>query len=343
MRTPDSYGHKLYSGLDNRRVTDSKVRARVGRLQVYQPAPLLPVFASPGKRFVMYDFFEETLILSLARRSESALEVCMFSKTVQLLSLIPRRPKEAYERIRIIIDSRWEKSGPRIYNYELTAPAKALAELSGSLNDDLHARLQESELASIEESVRKAQELLPNDAPFRRSHSGDFLLARFCYLLTRVLCPTTVIETGVCYGVTSAFVLHALKVNGRGHLHSIDLPPLGADGDAFVGRFIPGKLRDRWVLHRGSSENQLSQLLKEVGPPGLFIHDSLHTYTNMRYEFALAWPALKSGGAVIADDIQGNMAFLELTAREDVAWSVVLQEDQKKSLFGVVVKSKPSL
>ena len=37
------------------------------------------------------------------------------------------------------------------------------------------------------------------------------------------------------------------------------------------------------------------------------------------------------------------MVFLELTAREDVAFSVVMQEDQRKSLFAVVVKSTPSL
>jgi hypothetical protein len=267
----------------------------------------------------------------------------MLSKTLQLLSLIPRHPNEAYERMRTIIGLRWQKTGAGIPNYELSTPAEALAQLGEALHDDLHARLQESDLAAIEQMVRKAQEALPDSAPFRRIYNGDFLLARLCYLVTRAVCPSTVIETGVCYGVTTSFVLQALKTNGKGYLHSIDLPPLGKNGDKFVGRFIPSELRERWVLHRGSSASCLSPLLQKVGPPGVFIHDSLHTYANMRYEFATVWPSLGPCGVVISDDINGNAAFLELTARASVACSVVMQEECKESLFGVVVKDTPNL
>lgn len=271
------------------------------------------------------------------------LEISNMSKTLQLLSLLPRHPKEAYERMRVIIASRWEKAGARIPNYGSITPSEALAQLGETLRDDLDARLQESELAAIERTVRNAQEALPKDAPFRRSHNGDFLLAWLCYLVTRAVCPSIVIETGVCYGVTSSFVLQALKVNGQGYLHSIDLPPLGEDADKFVGRFIPSELRERWVLHRGTSVSCLSPLLQKVGQPGVFIHDSLHTYSNMRYEFDTVWPSLKPGSVVISDDIQGNAAFLHLRARAGVARSVVMQEECKESLFGVAVKGTPNL
>jgi hypothetical protein len=41
---------------------------------------------------------------------------------------------------------------------------------------------------------------------------------------------------------------------------------------------------------------------------------------------------------MIADDIEGNRAFLELAEREDVAASFVIREEQKASLFGVALK-----
>jgi len=265
-------------------------------------------------------------------------EVRIFSKTLQLVSLVPRNPKEAFDRMRVILAARLQKGSHAAPKYEISRPEQSLSLLAVALHDDLPARVQEPELHAIEQIVRDAQATLPGNAPFRRSHDGDFLLARLCYLATRALSPSIVIETGVCYGVTSSFILQALEANGRGVLHSIDLPPLGEGADKFVGRFIPSDLRNRWVLHRGSSAKCLSPLLREVAPPGIFIHDSLHTYSNMRNEFAAVWPSLRSGGVVISDDIHNNFAFLELAARNDVAASVVMSEESKSSLFGIAVK-----
>ena len=92
---------------------------------------------------------------------------------------------------------------------------------------------------------------LPPDAPFSLFHNGDFGLGRLCYMLVRVTRPSSVVETGVCYGVTSAFLLQAIRVNGNGCLHSIDFPPFGQSGDEFVGRLVPEQLRSYWRLHRG--------------------------------------------------------------------------------------------
>src|SRR5579862_4942290 len=44
------------------------------------------------------------------------------------------------------------------------------------------------------------------------------------YVVVRALMPDVMVETGVCNGKSSAFVLNAMDHNGRGHLHSIDLP-----------------------------------------------------------------------------------------------------------------------
>jgi hypothetical protein len=57
-------------------------------------------------------------------------------------------------------------------------------------------------------------------------NDGDAGFVRAIWCLTRHLCPRNLIETGVAHGVTSRFILEALKLNASGHLWSIDRPPL---------------------------------------------------------------------------------------------------------------------
>jgi predicted O-methyltransferase YrrM len=146
--------------------------------------------------------------------------------------------------------------------------------------------------------------------------------------------PQVVLETGVAFGVTSAFILAALRQNGQGMLHSIDLPPLARDADRFVGAAIPETLKPRWHLHRGSTRRLLPRTLHAVQAVDIFVHDSLHTYRNMSWEFDQVWPRLGPGGMIIADDIQGNSAFEELLSR-DIEVHAVIRERAKGSLFGV--------
>ena len=58
----------------------------------------------------------------------------------------------------------------------------------------------------------------------------------------------------------------------------------------------------------------------------------------MRIEFAAAWVALRPGGMLISDDIEGNCAFQELAERPDVSVSVVLKKEDNDSLLGIAVK-----
>jgi predicted O-methyltransferase YrrM len=46
----------------------------------------------------------------------------------------------------------------------------------------------------------------------------------YLYALLRELRPDVAVETGVCNGVSTAFLLLALDRNAHGALHSIDLP-----------------------------------------------------------------------------------------------------------------------
>src|SRR5206468_1634571 len=60
--------------------------------------------------------------------------------------------------------------------------------------------------------------------PIDGLHNGTVTLGRLCYLACRQLHPNRIVETGVAYGVTSAYMLQALAENEEGELSSIDLP-----------------------------------------------------------------------------------------------------------------------
>jgi methyltransferase family protein len=214
---------------------------------------------------------------------------------------------------------------------------KAIAELSQLLRVDVDAILREPEMEIVEKQVLRLMRTMPNDAPFGSFHNGDLRLARLCYALARIIQPLAIVETGVCYGVTSAFLLKALQVNGGGVLHSIDLPPLGKNADLFVGRLIPSELHGNWKLYCGSSKALLSMVLQDVGNVGLFVHDSLHTRRNMLREFETIKPYLSPKAAVVADDIEGNEAFHEWAQNTRPHYVAALQQESKSSLLGVAL------
>ena len=142
------------------------------------------------------------------------------------------------------------------------------------------------------------------------------------FALVRLTRPEVVVETGVCDGFSSRFLLLAMERNGYGTLHSIDLPnqdvPLEAAGGRqrdvmasgrATGWLVPESLRHRWRLHLGDAKHVLPAVLQDVGMIDIFIHDSLHTYDHMLFEYRTAWPHLRPGGILLSDDTDWNRAF----------------------------------
>jgi hypothetical protein len=197
----------------------------------------------------------------------------------------------------------------------------------------------------VEERTRSLLRSIWATDAFSQRWAADSLFARLCYLACRLATPETVVETGVAYGVSSAFTLKALEQNGGGTLHSVDLPPLRREYGRFWGIAVPEGLRQRWRLHRGASRRVLPGLLREVGPVGLFVHDSLHTRRNMRREFDAAWPNLSPGGLLLADDVERNTAFADLRLKDPTLWRVVRDRERDPLhgkaapvVFGIAVK-----
>ena len=152
------------------------------------------------------------------------------------------------------------------------------------------------------------------------------------YGLVRRLRPRVAVETGVCNGVSTAFLLLALERNGAGELHSIDLPEVAGEeyepgtfwdgkGGAVIppgrepGWMVPDKLRARWQLVLGRSQDELPPLLARTGPIDFFMHDSEHSYECMSFEFDRAWQGMREGAALVADDVNVNSAWAEFAER----------------------------
>jgi hypothetical protein len=141
------------------------------------------------------------------------------------------------------------------------------------------------------------------------------------YLLIRLMKPDTVLETGVSSGASSAYILSALHDNDRGRLISIDLPPDNLPQGKASGWVVPPFLKERWSLHIGDSKNLLGPLLHEASQIDCFIHDSLHTYEHMMWEFRTAWPYLKQEGLFLSHDVGANNAFLDFMIEKGIPWS----------------------
>jgi Methyltransferase domain len=195
----------------------------------------------------------------------------------------------------------------------------------------------------------KAKGIRAGPESFQDWNDGDAGFVRAIWCLTRHLRPINVVETGVAHGVSSRFILEALERNGGGgHLWSVDHPPLEHVWHEQIGTAVGGRYSDRWSYIRGSSKRRLPALLSRLGQIDLFVHDSLHSEHNVRFEMDRAWAALRPGGAIIVDDIDMNWGFKSFVQTfTGHQWMICeaeplrpdLRRFNKKGLFGILLKA----
>ena len=128
---------------------------------------------------------------------------------------------EGYDRFRTILQVR-RQGAPRTHDYHWQDPATGLALLESAAAIDIQSHLADPALAQLEAQIQRSFQQL-GDHPFHAHHNGDAHLARTCYAIIRGLRPTLAVETGVCYGVTSACLLQAMQQNGIGQLAKHEL------------------------------------------------------------------------------------------------------------------------
>jgi predicted O-methyltransferase YrrM len=148
--------------------------------------------------------------------------------------------------------------------------------------------------------------------------------ALFLYWLVRQTKPRTIVQTGVCNGLSAAFMMLALAKNGpEGRLHVVDLAPVfDANDPAWTvegnlygvvipegktsGWLVPDAYRDRFEVWNGDAKDLLPKLVDKLDSIDFFFHDSDHTYNHMMFEFHQVKCKLNKGGLAVGDDVSWN-------------------------------------
>ena len=186
---------------------------------------------------------------------------------------------------------------------------------------------------------------------------GDLRYHSFTlYLLTRIIQPNLIIETGVNNGKSSVNFLFGLRQNKKGKLISIDKKETKKnliDGskpyklvDSQIGWLIPKSYKSRWKLYEGDSLKILNMINKKnlYSRPNIFLHDSLHTMKHTYEEIKIISKLNNPSNAAILlliDDINmgSGKAFKKfliknkLTGYSFRTLGAVFIEKNKKLLF----------
>jgi Methyltransferase domain len=252
----------------------------------------------------------------------------------RLAAVALRDPVEALEHVRMHVSlaHRQERARPALV---------ADSDWRGRLHADLGLTYPceaADEFAAVWRQL--ADEAVAPALPAAEMHDADAALAEAVWCVVRHLAPTAVVETGVSRGVTSRVVLEALQRNGHGRLWSVDLPPIQDPWRRLAGSAVPRELRDRWEYVRGSSRRRLPQLVRRLGDVDVFVHDSLHTPLNFRFELETVWPHLRPGGFVVVDDAEDCDAVAVVTTVAGEPPLVFSQES--KGTHGVLVRKAPA-
>ena len=256
------------------------------------------------------------------------------SYLVRVAAALSRSPAEAVERIRERKAERSERrAGPPVYDAEPEWEPKLHALLG--VEWPCAARVEFDPLWSDVRRLLNDQNLSMGRGAFGGWDDADPAFARAVWCLARHLRPQKVVETGVARGVTTRFLLEALERNGSGRLWSIDLPPLlDRKLRSQTAAALPERCRGRWQYVEGSSRRRLPGLLADLDEIDLFVHDSIHTGRNLRFELDCALAAMGARGAIVSDDVHMNAAF---QAHEGPG-TLVCPSDDGAGLFGIIIR-----
>jgi len=230
------------------------------------------------------------------------------------------KAKGVYEAWRLVADRAFQRLCLARFR---TAMKPSLHQLSGEAQSIHMSALElvktsipeisEDDLKKIEEeyAVVKAELELRVETMHDRFEYPDWYAIEqetsfLYYAVCRHYAPRNVLETGIANGHSSFFLIQAMKKNGHGKLHSIDI--------AYnVGKLLNDEEREDWILHvLGSPQRKsFSCIIDSVSPLDLFVHDSDHTYGWQMFEFRVAHKALSEQGVLLSDDIDHSLAFVD--------------------------------
>ena len=160
--------------------------------------------------------------------------------------------------------------------------------------------------------------------------------SKLLYMLVRLTTPDTVVETGVANGVSTFFILNAMKKNATGKLTSIDI-------SYDVAAFLNNDEKIRWELKilntKANPRKQFKEIMANVENLSMYLHDGDHSYLWQKMEYYYGFTTLNCGGILLSDDVDSSFAFIETFGMQGSLGTnfkgVLLG---KNKMFGCVVK-----
>jgi Methyltransferase domain len=264
---------------------------------------------------------------------------------VRASSTLLRHPRDGLERIRGRVDRRRDLR-------ELTAAGSPRGEHYAAARDwapTLHAAIGAPWPCPESERFGQVWDAIAADltrmgvrvgrASYGGWNDGDQAYAQAIWCLVAHMRPATVVETGVAHGLTSRVILEGLNRNRSGRLWSVDLPAVDPALHHEIGAAVPADLRSRWTYVEGTSRSRLPGLVRRLRRVDLFVHDSLHTARNLRFELGTVWPALPPGGIAVVDDIDHSMGFRQFIDQVAPAAWVAARHVTGTGLWGAAIKT----
>ena len=137
------------------------------------------------------------------------------------------------------------------------------------------------------------------------SFSKSALHAQLLFYIARRSQPASALELGTCLGISASYIAFALRLNGKGHLVTIE----GSPPAARLSRetFAALNLNEYVTAVIGPFHETLDTCLIKYGPFGYVFVDGHHDGdATVRY-FRQIKPHLSYGSVVIFDDITWNV------------------------------------
>jgi hypothetical protein len=135
------------------------------------------------------------------------------------------------------------------------------------------------------------------------------------YVITRLLKPARVVETGIHDGIGSLVFLAALERNAN---DGVDGTLVSFDIDKRAG-WIVGQ-HPRWSRRIGDSRILLRQALAEA-PVQIFLHDSLHTVEHESFELEAAASLMERASVLISDNSHVTTVLRDVAERHSRRYS----------------------
>lgn len=181
----------------------------------------------------------------------------------------------------------------------------------------------------------------------RIQHHGDAAVAQLgvpmgggaylacLYFIARKQKPTSVVETGVAAGFSSAALLEALTANGLGTLWSSDFPYVRLrNPERFIGVAVRDELRSRWRLFIEGDDKNLPLILASNPTVDLFHYDSDKSYAGRVAALQRVDPHLREESILVMDDIQDNSFFHDWVLRRGGNWIVTFWNGKYVGIAG---------